>query len=326
MIVRRKNAWSVGLMPTGLAQRNLDPIFLKDVGRFKVPTTKEMYALGRVIQAGVRRILGARGKRVSWKKWPPQEVVKRFYKKEKAAFDEMILRNLRLVIALTKRFGFAEMSQADLVGYGVEGMMIAVLRYDPKRKLQFSTYASWWIRHCMLRACQDYGATVRTPVHAAESRRKILKVTREFSQAHGREPTLDELVAVTGMSHCKIENLFANTVTVFSLNKRVGGDNEDTVTGTTFEELMPDSAFPSPDEETSLRIDIDKMKKAMRTVLTERERTVLDLRYFEELTLNESAVHSRMTVLQKRGRALSRERIRQMQEEALSKLRLALGV
>lgn len=326
MTVRRRNAWSVGMMPTGLAQRDLDPIFLKGVGRFKIPTTKEMYALGRIIQAGVRRILGARGKHISWKRLPPQTIIKHFRKKEKVAFDQMILRNLRLVIALTRRFGYAQMSEADLVGYGVEGMMIAALRYDPKRKLRFSTYASWWIRHCMLRACQDYGQTVRTPVHAAESRRKVLRVMREFSQAHGYEPTRDQLVAATGMSRSKIEDLLAQAVKVFSLNKRVGSKDEDTVTGTTFEEMIPDCAFPSPDDETALRMDIDKMKKAMRKVLNERERTVLYLRFYKEITLNAAAAHPDMMALRDSDQALSRERVRQIQDEALTKLRAALGM
>lgn len=326
MTVRRRNAWSVGMMPTGLAQRDLDPIFLKGVGRFKIPNIKEMYALGRIIQTGVRRILGAQGKRVSWKRLPPQKIIKQFRKKEKAAFDEVILRNLRLVIALTKRFGYAQMSEADLVGYGVEGMMIAALRYDPKRKLRFSTYASWWIRHCMLRACQDYGQTVRTPVHAAESRRKVLKVMREFSQTHGHEPTRDQLVAATGMPRSKIENLLANTVTVFSLNKGVFTDKEDSVTRTTFEEMIPDGVFPSPYEEAAKRIDVARIQKAMRTVLNERERTVLNLRFYKEITLKAAAAHPDMMALRDSDQALSRERVRQIQDEALTKLRAALGM
>lgn len=324
MTVRRRNAWSVGMMPTGLAQKDLDRNFLRDVAKFKIPTTEETYALGRVIQVGVRRILGARGKHISWKRLPPQTIIKHFRKKEKAAFDQMILRNLRLVIALTRRFGYAQMSEADLVGFGVEGMMIATLRYDPKRKLRFSTYASWWIRHCMLRACQDYGQTVRTPVHANESRRKILKVRREFSQAHGHEPTRDELSAATGMPRSKIEDLLANTVTVFSLSKGVFTDKKDSVTRTTFEEMIPDCAFLSPDDETALRMDIDKMKKAMRKVLNERERTVLYLRFYKEITLNAAAAHPDMRALRDSDQALSRERVRQIQEEALSKLRTFL--
>lgn len=324
MTVRRRNAWSVGVLPTGLAQKDLDRNFLRDVARFKIPTTEETYALGRIIQAGVRRILGARGKRVSWKRLPPQKIIKMFRKKEKAAFDQMILRNLRLVIALTKRFGYAQMSEADLVGFGVEGMMIAALRYDPKRELRFSTYASWWIRHCMLRACQDYGQTVRTPVHANESRRKILKVMREFGQVHGREPTRDQLVAETGMPFSKIENLLANTVTVFSLNRGVFTDNEDSVTRTTFEEMIPDGIFPSPYEEAAKHIDIARMQEVMHTVLNDRERMVLNLRFYEDITLNETAAHPRMMALRDSDRALSRERVRQIQEEALSKLRAAL--
>lgn len=305
MTVRSRNAWLVGMMPTGLAQ-------------------KEMYALGRVIQAGVRRILGARGKHVFWKRLPPQKIIKKFRKKEKAAFDEMILRNLRLVIALTKRFGYFQMSEADLVGYGVEGMMIAALRYDPKRKLRFSTYASWWIRHYISRACQNYGQTVRAPVHAAESRRKVLKVMREFSQVQGREPTRDELVAATEMSRSKIESLLANTVTVFSLNKGVSTDNEDGLTRTTFEEMIPDGVFPSPYEEAAKRIDVARMQEAMLTVLNDRERTVLNLRFYEEITLNDTAAHPLMMALRDSDQALSRERVRQIQEKALTKLRVAL--
>lgn len=324
MTVRRRNAWSVGMMPTGLAQKDLNRNFLRDVAKFKIPSTEEMYALGRVIQAGVRRILGARGKRVSWKRLPPQKIIKNFRKKEKAAFNEMILRNLRLVIALTKRFGYVQMSEADLVGYGVEGIMIAALRYDPERRLRFSTYASWWIRHCVSRAYQDYGQTVRTPIHAAESRRKILKATREFSQAHGHEPTRDELVAATGMSRFKIESLLAHTVTVFSLNKGVFIDNEDSVTRTTFEEMIPDGVFPSPYEEVARRIDVARMQEAMRAVLDDRERTVLKLRFYEDITLNDTAAHPRMMALRDSDQALSRERVRQIQEEALTKLRAAL--
>lgn len=324
MTVRRRNTWSVGMMPTGLAQKDLDRNFLRDVAKFEIPNTKKMYALGRVIQVGVRRILGARGKHISWERLSPQKIIKEFRKKEKAAFDEMILRNLRLVIALSRRFGYAQMSGTDLVGYGVEGMMIAALRYDPKRKLRFSTYASWWIRHYMLRACQNYGQTVRTPVHAAESRRKVLRVMREFSQAHGYEPTRDQLVAATGMPHCKIENFLANTVTVFSLNKSVFTDNEDSVTRTTFEELIPDGVFPSPYEEAAKRIGVARMREAMRTVLNEREQTVLNLRFYEEITLNETAAHPRMMALRDSDQALSRERVRQIQEEALTKLRAAL--
>ena len=304
----------------------LDPAFLRAVTSTTLPTVKEEQKYGRIIQSAVRRITKT-SKNKSAPREPlfkKEEIIARFWKREREALHALVTRNLRMVMLIAKRFYHPQMRTDDLVGYGIEGLYNAALRFDPTRKIKFCTYATWWVRHHIQRAIDDHGSTVRTPVHEFERRRDIYYAQIALAQKLGREPTRSELACKLRISKKKIEDTLAHTVMVHSLNITVSGD--DASSGREYGDLLfySDEHMKSPEQETELDIDSEKLRKAMDEVLEPREREVLHLRFSEEITLNQAAAHPRMRMLQKRGKALSRERVRQLQEQALSKLREAL--
>ncbi len=232
-----------------------------------------------------------------------------------SARSAFVKANLRLVVSIARRFNHGRMALADLIQEGNIGLMKAVERYDYRRGFRFSTYASWWIRHAISRALADKGREVRLPVHMIDAYHRLSKAKRELTTKLGRQPTADELAESTGLPAAKIEKMRTYLVDQsFSLDRPVNDED-----GRHFVEFLQD---PSSSETTPAeRLGTEAVASEVRGLLASlkpMEADILRQRFGldddEELTLKEIGEKYN----------LSRERIRQLQEQALAKMRRAL--
>ncbi|HWM86810.1 MAG TPA: sigma-70 family RNA polymerase sigma factor [Kofleriaceae bacterium] len=231
------------------------------------------------------------------------------------ARDAFVLANLRLVVSIARRFNHGRMALADLIQEGNIGLMKAVERYDYRRGFRFSTYASWWIRHAISRALADKGREVRLPVHMIDAYHRIAKAKRELNTKLGRQPTSEELSQATHIAAGKIEKMRTYLVDQsMSLDRPVSEDD-----GRHFIEFLQDPV--TEDAAPADRMTTQAMTEEVRELLRDLkpiEADILRQRFGldddRELTLKEIGEKYN----------LSRERIRQLQEQALSKMRRAL--
>jgi RNA polymerase primary sigma factor len=232
------------------------------------------------------------------------------------ARNDFVKANLRLVVSIARRFNHGRMALADLIQEGNIGLMKAVERYDYRRGFRFSTYASWWIRHAISRALADKGREVRLPVHMIDAQHRLTKARRQLTGTLGRQPTSEELATATQMPLDKIEKmrswLLEQSV---SIDKPVG-DDEGRVLGEVLED--PDREEVSPTGELeweALTTEVRDLLRELRPIEADILRQRFGLGTEQELTLKEIGDKYN----------LSRERIRQLQEQALAKMRRALA-
>jgi len=223
------------------------------------------------------------------------------------AKKELTEANLRLVVSIAKRYVRSGLPLLDLVQEGNLGLLKAVDRFQYRRGFKFSTYATWWIRQAITRAIADRGRTIRIPVHMVETLNKLSRVSRDMTSELGREPTAEELARRTHIPARKIRTILESARHPLSLEMPVGEDSS-------LGELLRDTSVASPTDELLTQDLSDQIERALEG-LSPREREVLRLRFGlgveGGLTLEE--VGERF--------ALTRERIRQIEVQALRKLR-----
>ncbi len=222
--------------------------------------------------------------------------------------SQLTQANLRLVVSIAKRYRYTNLSMLDLVQEGNLGLLKAVDRFQYRRGFKFSTYATWWIRQAITRSIADTGRTIRLPVHVVESLNKIAMARRDLAATLGRDPTVQEIAARTRIAAERVMLVIRSGAPLASLDAPV---SEDAVFG----EFVPDAGARSP-ESPLLERESLRMLKAGLDSLSERERSVLELR-FGILNARE---HTLDEIGQKMG--ISRERVRQIEKQAMARLRL----
>jgi len=246
----------------------------------------------------------------------PQEEVKlarRIKRGDQKARTEMVSANLRLVVKIARDYGNIGLPLLDLISEGNIGLMKAVERFDPKKGGKLSTYAAWWIKQSIKRALANQSKTIRLPVHLVDKIAKVRRVSSQMTEELGREPTDEELAEEIGLSASKITQLKAAAVRPASLDQPIGDDES-----TEFGDLVGDMEADDPFE-TLRDKDLREEVGDLMDVLDDRERRIINSRF----GLDGHKPKTLEQVGEKFG--VTRERIRQLQNIALHKLRKALG-
>ncbi|MEU1391612.1 MULTISPECIES: RNA polymerase sigma factor [unclassified Nonomuraea] len=281
--------------------------YLKSIGRRTLLTAAQEVELARRIEAG----LYAEYKLESDPDAPPSVLddLHLVIEDGRQAKDHMLEANLRLVVSVAKKYTDRGMSLLDVVQEGNLGLIRAVEKFDYTKGFKFSTYAMWWIRQAIQRGFADSARTIRLPVHVLEMLSKLSRVERDMHQRLGREPTPEELAVELDKTPDQIEELLRTSRQPISLNATIGEDGE-----TTIGDLIEDVDSPEASEIVDRQLLGDQLRGVLDN-LSPRESKIMALRFGlvdgKPHTLDEIGKHL----------GLTRERIRQLEKESLSKLR-----
>ncbi|SCF17792.1 RNA polymerase primary sigma factor [Micromonospora viridifaciens] len=298
---------ATGTTPAGLTTDTVAD-YLKTIGRTPLLTAEQEVRLGARVEAGslAQQRLDADGDRLD-----PAECaeLRRRATDGRRAKQHMIEANLRLVVSIAKRYAVAGgLPLLDLIQEGNIGMMRAVEKFDHRRGLKFSTYATWWIKQAIGRALADQSRTIRLPVHLVEVLNRVTRTRRAMAQQLDRDPTPGEVAASLDLSVEKVELLLRYDREPVSLHTPLGADG-----GTELGDLIRDDA-PDPATTVAARWRRRYLDTVLGT-LSEREAAVICQRY----GLDDDQPRTLDEIGKKHG--LTRERIRQIESEALRKLR-----
>ena len=262
---------------------DLTQTYLREIGRAPLLTREQEIELARRVEAG-----------------------------DEEAMRDFVLANLRLVVSVAKRYRGHGMVFLDLIQEGNIGLMHAVQKYEWQRGYRFSTYAVWWIRQAITRALANKSRAIRLPVHMGEALSKMAAVTQRLTDELGREPAEEEIANAMDIDVQAVHDTLRATRAPLSLEMPVGEEEMNTLG-----DFLVDEAEGPAEDRAVERLLLDETRQMLEAVLTPRERLVIQLRF----GLGDSHVYPLEKIGQELG--LTRERVRQIEAQALGKLRSA---
>jgi RNA polymerase primary sigma factor len=281
-------------------------LYLKEVGRVPLLTAEEEVELAQRIERGrLAREELARGNVSPRRRQELQLLIEDGW----AAREHLITANSRLVISVAKKYMGRGVPFLDLIQEGNIGLIRAAKKFDYRRGHKFSTYATWWIRQAVTRAIADQGRTIRVPVHMGDQINKLLRVQHQLTQRLGRDPSVEELAVALDVTPQKVENMIQVARRPLSLETPTD-DEEDSVLG----DFIQDEEATAPDETATYNLLREHLDSVLNG-LPPREVRILQLRY----GLLDGQAYTLEEVGRKMG--VTRERVRQIEAQALSRLR-----
>ena len=281
-------------------------LYLKEVGRVPLLTAIQEVELAQRIERGrLAREELARGNVTPRRRQELQMLIEDGWE----AREHLITANSRLVISVAKKYMGRGVPFLDLIQEGNIGLIRAAKKFDYRRGHKFSTYATWWIRQAVTRAIADQGRTIRVPVHMGDQINKLLRVQHQLTQRLGRDPSVEELAVALEVTPQKVENMIQVARRPLSLETPTD-DEEDSVLG----DFIEDDEFPAPDDTATYNLLREHLDSVLDG-LPPREVRILQLRY----GLLDGQAYTLEEVGRKMG--VTRERVRQIEAQALSRLR-----
>ncbi|MFF2326857.1 MULTISPECIES: RNA polymerase sigma factor RpoD/SigA [unclassified Streptomyces] len=292
-----------------IADRDLVGMYLDEIARTPLLDAAKEVELSQIVEAGVfaRQILD--GVVESEAGGAAREELEALVAEGERAKDIFIRSNLRLVVAVARRYPRAGLPLLDLIQEGNAGLVRAVEKFDYAKGFKFSTYATWWIRQAITRSIADQSRTIRLPVHLVEELGRIRRVQREFNREHGREPEHAEIAADLGSTPERVGDVLDWARDPVSLNMSVDDEGE-----TQFGDLLEDTSAVSPEQSVMTLLRSEELEDLIGK-LDNRTASIIRMRYGiedgRERTLTEVG----------KQHGLTRERIRQIEKHALLELK-----
>ncbi|MFJ6757522.1 MULTISPECIES: RNA polymerase sigma factor RpoD/SigA [unclassified Streptomyces] len=308
-VARRQSTSSARAVGGEIADRDLVGMYLDEIARTPLLDAAKEVELSQIIEAGVyaRQILDGEIDRKG--KSPAREELEALAAEGERAKEVFIRSNLRLVVAVARRYPRSGLPLLDLIQEGNAGLVRAVEKFDYAKGFKFSTYATWWIRQAITRSIADQSRTIRLPVHLVEELGRIRRVQREFNRENGRDPEHAEIAAELDTTEKRVGDVLDWARDPVSLNMSVDDDGD-----TQFGDLLEDTSAISPEQSVLSLLRSEELEDLLGK-LDKRTASIIKMRYGiddgRERTLTEVG----------KQHGLTRERIRQIEKHALLELK-----